>query len=193
MTEHTTSFVRKNRRHLIVTALLIVVAGLFFYFMRKGLDSNPNKIPSALLNKPAKDFTVEWLQGQEFLNEAGDTLDLADLKGRPVILNFWASWCFSCRHEARDFEQFWQKYQDTDLVVAGIAIQDTATAAKDFARQYGKTYVLGLDPEGRVAIDYGVTGVPETFVINRQGEIVHKEAGPVNTKMLKEYAQMIMK
>ena len=103
------------------------------------------------------------------------------------MLNFWASWCYSCRAEAVDFERFWKERQD--IAVVGIAIQDTVEAAKAFAAQYGKTYILGLDTDGKIALDYGVTGVPETFFINANGVIVHKETGPVTEKMLQKYSK----
>ena len=183
----------QGKRHLWVSIGIISSALVLIYFLQHGLKTNPNEVPSALINKPAKDFTVDWLQGQEFLNStASPTFSLHDFKGRPVILNFWASWCYSCRAEARDFEAFWQEYKDRDIYVAGIAIQDTETKALGFARQYGKTYILGLDTQGEVAIDYGVTGVPETFLIDSNGYIIDKVAGPVDKKKLEEFAERLL-
>ncbi|MFW7378847.1 MAG: TlpA family protein disulfide reductase [Oligoflexus sp.] len=184
---------QRNLRHILVTAGILLFSLVFIYFLVLGLRNDPTQIPSVLINKPAKEFTVQWLQGQEFLDHStGETFSLKDFKGRPIILNFWASWCYSCRHEARDFEEFWLAYKDSGVIVAGIAIQDTEPAAREFARQYGKTYILGMDVDGRAAIDYGVTGVPETFVINRQGEIVYKEAGPVTAEKLAEFAKLVL-
>lgn len=183
----------KNLRHILVTSGILLFSLVFIYFLVLGLQNDPTQIPSALINKPAKEFNVQWLQGKEYLdNPAGDTFKLQDFKGRPIILNFWASWCYSCRHEARDFEEFWQQYKDSGVIVAGIAIQDSEEAARQFAQQYRKTYILGLDLDGKAAIDYGVTGVPETFVIDREGRIVYKEAGPVTAEKLAEFARLVL-
>ena len=159
--------------------------------LRKGLDLNPSQIPSALLNKPALDFQAEWIQGQEFMNNTQRAnFELKDFKGQGLILNFWASWCYSCRQEAVDFERFWVANKDSGLKVVGVAIQDTPEDARNFAAQYGKTYILGLDLDGSAAINYGVTGVPETFVINSEGMILHKEAGPVSEAKLQQFAML---
>ena len=107
------------------------------------------------------------------------------MKGRPVVLNFWASWCVSCRQEAVELEKFWQAHKDQVLVV-GIAIQDSAEDSKRFAAYFGKTYAIGLDEDGKAAIDYGVSGVPETFLIDAQGVIRHKEIGPVEATQLSQ-------
>lgn len=188
------SFRHKSQRHVWISVGIIIAALILIYFLQRGLQNDPTQIPSALINKPAKDFQVDWLQGQEFLNQTNsETFSLNDFKGRPLILNFWASWCYSCRAEARDFEDFWRKYQSSDVIVAGIAIQDTPEKAMNFAQQYGKTYILGIDSEGSVAIDYGVTGVPETFVIDRQGYIIDKVAGPVDQQKLASFAETLLK
>lgn len=181
-----------KKRHLTITLILVAVFAITIGFSFKGLFVNTTQIPSAQLEKPAKDFKVAWVQGREHLAQSNpEALTLADLKGRPVILNFWASWCVSCRQEALDLEKFWKTRANKDILVVGIAIQDTVEAAQAFAQHYGKTYMLALDVDGRAAIDYGVTGVPETFVINREGVIVHKEAGPVTTEMLAELAKKL--
>ncbi len=184
-----------NRKQIIFIALFIVLGVGFISLLWHGLGTDPNKVPSAFLGKRAQEFKAGWLQGKEHLGEPKpEGFSSEDFKGRPLILNFWASWCYSCRSEARDFEAFWQKYKDRGIAVVGIAIQDTPTAALEFARTYGKTYILGLDSEdGKAAIDYGVTGVPETFFIDRQGILIHKEAGPVSTELLAHYADLLLK
>ncbi|MCX6129209.1 MAG: TlpA disulfide reductase family protein [Proteobacteria bacterium] len=185
-----------GRKHILTTLAFLVVAATVIGFFWRGLSHPADKnIPSALLGKTAQDFQVRWLQGQEHLGHIADAkgFSLADFKGRPLILNFWASWCYSCREEARDFEAFWQLYKDKGIAVVGIAIQDSPEAALAFAKTYGKTYMLGLDSEdGRAAIDYGVTGVPETFIIDRNGKVLHKEAGPMSTQMLADFADKLL-
>ena len=184
-----------SRKQMIGGAVFLIAMIAFLSVLWRGLNSDPNKVPSALIDKEALGFEVKWLQGQEHMKAPrAEGFSLADFKGRPMILNFWASWCYSCQSEASDFEAFWQRYKDKGIVVAGIAIQDTPEAALGFAKKYGKTYILGLDAEdGKAAIDYGVTGVPETFFIDKEGRVVHKEAGPVSTELLAKYAEILLK
>lgn len=177
-----------KRRHYVVTGLLVLVATTFVLLLLRGLGSDPTKVPSALIGKPAQPFDVSWLQGKELFPGVGQTaIRLSDFKGKPIVLNFWASWCVSCREEAALFQAFWEAHRDRgDVVVIGIAIQDTPEEAMKFAKFFGKTYILGLDQNGKASIDYGVYGVPETFFIDSAGIIKHKEAGPVTTKMLEQ-------
>ena len=184
---------KSNRHTKIVLAFTVFSLGLIF-FLYRGLQVNPNVVPSVLINKPAQDFKALTLQGQEYLPESsGEYVSLSSLKGSPVILNFWASWCFACRQEAKDFELFWQSAKEAGIIVLGIAIQDEKNAALTFAKNYGKTYPLGLDEEGKIAIDYGVTGVPETFVIDENGKIIEKFTGPVNYQKLVEIVKLLQK
>ena len=172
----------------------MVALAVLIYFLNRGLDTNQQTIPSVLVGKPALDFQASWIQGQEHLPAAAgkESFQLADFKGRPLILNFWASWCISCRQEARDLEAFWQHMKEKNVAVVGIAIQDTREAAEKFARAYGKTYILGLDESGTSSFNYGVTGVPETFFIDKEGRIIHKEAAPLSARSLNELARRIL-
>jgi len=183
----------RKRFHIIVSATLGFFALITVVILGRGLFVDVSKVPSALLDKPAKAFVVDWLSPPALAGvENATNLRLADFAGRPIILNFWASWCVSCRAEAGYFEEFWRKHKDDGLVMIGIAIQDTDADAKRFADFFGKTYILGIDRDGKAGIDYGVYGVPETFFIDRSGIIRHKEAGPVDTKMLAEHLKKIL-
>jgi len=176
---------RTSPKHIYVTILLLILMSVVIVILAKGLSLDQTKIPSVQIGKPAQGFQVDWVQGREHLGAAkGKTFSMADFRGKVLLLNFWASWCTSCRVEARDLEMLWKKFGAQGVFVVGIAIQDSQEAAKAFATQYGKTYLLGLDIDGKAAIDYGVTGVPETFLIGRDGKIVFKEAGPVNPESL---------
>jgi len=149
-----------------VLILLLFIYGLFF-------ASNPNSIPSALIDQPAPSMKMTTFQGEN--------LTLEQFKGRPVIMNFWASWCFSCRVEAHILEQAYQDYRSQGVVFIGVAINDEREAALEFIRKYGKTYLLGLDDKiGNISLDYGITAVPETFFIDRSGTIRKKILGPVD-------------
>ena len=123
---------------------------------------------------PAPDFTVSVLNaapGQP------TSIHLASLKGKAVVVNFWASWCVPCADEAPVMEQAWQTYQSKNVVFVGVVYQDTQQNALDFVQQYNVTYPVGPDPNGAISIAYGVTGVPETVFINPKGIIVSKFGG----------------
>ena len=182
----------RKKKHLIVSALILVSVSLLLGLLVKGLTLDPTRVASTLVGKPAFPFSAQTLQGEAFLTGGdGKTISLDNFKGRPVVLNFWASWCVSCREEAAEFEQFWQRNRDKGVLVVGIAIQDTPEAALEFAKRFGKTYALGLDVSGKAAIDYGVYGVPETFLIDRNGVIQHKETGPMSVALLESKLPLI--
>ena len=173
-----------KRSNVITSIAIVITAAVFIGILTYGLMLDPKKIPAANIGQPAKPFHVAWVKGQESLPQAqGNMFSLSDFRGKPIILNFWASWCVSCRSEAAELEAFWKKHKN-EIAVVGIAIQDDVDEARRFADYYGKTYFLGLDVDGRAAIDYGVSGVPETFIIDARGIIVHKEVGPVSAEML---------
>jgi cytochrome c biogenesis protein CcmG/thiol:disulfide interchange protein DsbE len=94
-----------------------------------------------------------------------------------VFLNFWASWCPPCRAEAKTLEAAWKKYKEKGVIFLGIDIQDTEEEARAFIQEFGITYMNGRDHTGKIAIDYGVWGIPETFFIDRQGRITYKHVG----------------
>lgn len=103
---------------------------------------------------------------------AGERLDLDALKGQTVVLNFWASWCVPCQQEAPMFERIWNEYKDRGVVFLGVNTEDTDSAAYDYVVKYNLTYPHAPDQGGRMEDDYRITGIPETFIINGDGEIV---------------------
>ncbi|MFQ5658695.1 MAG: TlpA family protein disulfide reductase, partial [Candidatus Methylomirabilales bacterium] len=97
----------------------------------------------------------------------------------------WASWCYpACWNEAPRLEAAWQRYKVQDVMLIGIVHQDTEENAKDFIEKHGKTYPNGTDPKSRIAIEYGVYGVPETFFIDLEGKIAHKHIGEISMETL---------
>ncbi len=181
----------KQRSRLVVWGMG-VGAIIFLVVLYIGLQVDVNQVPSALIGKHAPPFIVKTVSGENYLKTESKThFSLDAYKGQPVILNFWASWCVSCRQEAHFFEEFWQLHKDDGVNVLGIAIQDSVETALNFGRSYGKTYPLGLDVSGKASLDYGVSGVPETFFITKEGVIVHKEAGPVSPAMLEKFYALI--
>lgn len=129
-----------------------------------------------LVGRAAPDFTLTLFEG--------GTVRLADLRGRVVLVNFWASWCTACRQESPVLEWAWQTYRPGGLVVIGVNVWDRREDALAMMREFGKTYLNGPDPSGRILQDYGVTGIPETFVIDRAGRIARKYLGPVTRELL---------
>lgn len=157
---------------LTLLPALAVLALLAYGFTR-----DPSRIDSPLIGKPAPDFTLELLDGGR--------LGLSELRGRPVLVNFWASWCYpACWNEAPRLEAAWQRYRDRGVMIVGVVYQDSAENAREFVRKHGKTYPNGLDPAGRVGLDFGVYGVPETFFIDRKGTIADKHIGEIQMNTL---------
>ncbi|MBF0236758.1 MAG: redoxin domain-containing protein [SAR324 cluster bacterium] len=157
---------------LVMAGISGMVAMFVFGFM-----TDPKKVPSPLIGKQAPDFELTSLM------ESGSKIKLSELKGTPVIVNFWASWCVECRQEAPILERFHKQFGDK-VRVLGIAIQDSPDGSIAFARKFGKTYFLGLDESGNISLDYGLYGVPETFFINPEGTIVFKQIGGLTPELL---------
>ncbi len=153
--------------------LLILVGILFWWGINNSGDTT---LPSALIGKPAPEFTRDVLP--MYRSEWKASQSLANFTGKPVVLNFWASWCPPCRDEAPLLEGFWQKYR-SQLMVLGIAVKDAPKDSENFARQYGMTFPSLIDLEGRLMIEYGVYGQPETFVIDKNGIVLLRHVGPL--------------
>lgn len=166
--------------------VLAIAAIGIIALLTRGLYVNVEKVPSALVGKPAAAFTLPAI------DPAQPPVDLTNYRGKPVIVNFWASWCTSCREESQLLETFWQLWKDKGIQVIGIAVQDTPEAAQEFARRAGKTFPLAIDESGKTGLDYGVYGVPETFFIDASGTILYKEAGPLDRETLLTEAARIL-
>jgi cytochrome c biogenesis protein CcmG/thiol:disulfide interchange protein DsbE len=149
--------------------LTLAAIGSMVGLLAYGFTTDPRAIPSILTGKPAPDFSLTLFDGR--------TIRLSDFRGKVVFLNFWASWCPPCRAEARMLEQAWQRYKDQGVVFLGVEIQDKEEAARGFIQEFGITYINGRDPQNRIAIDYGVYGIPETFFIDKDGRITYKQIG----------------
>lgn len=112
----------------------------------------------------APDFELKTFQGE--------TIRLADLKGKPVVINFWASWCIPCRDEAPALQALWEKYRDQGLVVIGVDYVDTEPEAKKFIDEFHQTYPAGPDVGTLISQKFKITGVPETYFITREGQVL---------------------
>jgi cytochrome c biogenesis protein CcmG, thiol:disulfide interchange protein DsbE len=147
-------------------------------FLALGLNLKPSEIPSPLLNKPAPVFSAPKLQTPE------EKLTPADLKGKVWLFNVWASWCVSCRAEHPVLNQLAQQHA---AVIVGLNYKDEPNDAKNWLDTLGNPYNVSImDQDGRIGIDYGVYGVPETFVIDKKGLIRYKHTGPVTAEDVKQ-------
>ena len=155
-------------RRLIITLLVIVpILALLAY----GFTRDSRYITSPLIAKPATPFTLTLFDGNK--------LTMEDLRGKAVFLNFWASWCPPCREEAKDLEAAWQKVKGKNMVFVGVALQDTDENSREFLKEFNVTYPNGKDESGKIAVDYGTWGIPESFFIDPQGRITYKHVGGI--------------
>ena len=177
MSEQVTIETPPKRRSLLMVLPLILFASLAALFWFRLGSGDPSKIPSALIGLPAPQTVLPALEGLTVNGTAVPGLDPAALKGKVSIVNVWASWCVPCHDEAPLFVQL---AQDKRLQVVGINYKDAADNARRFLGRYGNPFaIVGVDGNGRGAIEWGVYGVPETFVVGREGTILYKMVGPV--------------
>ena len=164
----------KSLRLLIPLAVFIVIVG----FLWAGLGRDPREVPSPLIGKPAPAFELVQLQ------EPGKKLGTADMKGQVWLLNVWASWCVSCRVE----HPLLVELAKANVVpVIGLNYKDKNDAGIAWLKQNGDPYRLSVvDADGRVGIDWGVYGVPETFVVDKTGVIRYKQIGPITVEALEQ-------
>ncbi len=163
-----------RKRWLIPLAAVPVLVLLGY-----GFRTDPRAIPSPLVGRRAPAFALTTFEGKP--------MSLDAYRGQVVVLNFWASWCYpACYEEAPVLESGWRAYRERGVVVLGVDIQDTEEPARRFIQQFGLTFPQAPDPQGKVSIDYGVYGVPETFVIDRDGWIRAKHVGAVTERFFRE-------
>ncbi|MBI2217700.1 MAG: TlpA family protein disulfide reductase [Candidatus Rokubacteria bacterium] len=160
------------KRLLLVFGLGVPLIAVLAY----GFTRDAREIPSPLIGRQAPAFQVRLMDGRE--------VTLEDFRGKVVFLNFWASWCPPCRAEARDLEASWRQHQGTDVAFLGINMQDKEDAAREFVREFGVTYPNGIDRGNRIAIGYGIWGIPETFFLDPNGRITYKHIGAIDPELI---------
>jgi cytochrome c biogenesis protein CcmG, thiol:disulfide interchange protein DsbE len=168
----------RSPRWLVALPLLgfIALAGIFLLRLHGG---DPSKIPSALIGRPAPPTVLPPLVGLVSNGTQVPGLDPAVFKGKVSVVNVWASWCVPCHDEAPLLTKLGQ---DKRLQFVGINYKDAADNARRFLGRYGNPFgIVGVDGNGRASIEWGVYGVPETFVVGREGTIVYKMVGPVTS------------
>ena len=162
------------KKFLLPLAVLVVVVG----FLGVGLKLNPREVPSPLIGKAAPPFTLP------VLHEPGKRISNTDLKGQVWLLNVWASWCVTCREEHPVLVEL---ARQKVVPIYGLNYKDKSEDAKAWLKQFGDPYVTSLvDEKGQIGIDYGVYGVPENYVIDREGVIRYKKIGPVTPETVRE-------
>lgn len=165
---------------LIPFLLFIVIVG----FLGKGLFLNPREVPSPLIGKPAPAFTAP------VLGDASKTFSSEEMKGQVWMLNMWASWCAACRDE----HPLLVEMLEHGIPLYGLAYKDVEADALAVLEKMGNPYIItAADQDGRIGIDYGVYGVPETYIIDKAGIIRFKQIGPITAEDLRDKILPILK
>ncbi len=185
MSETTPEVTAKPRRPLRMALPFILFAALAGLFLVALFSGDPSRLPSALIGKPAPEFQLPPMEGLLANGKPVPGFSSQQLKeGEVAVINVWASWCVPCRVE----HPFLMKLaEDKALRIYGINYKDNASAARRFLGHLGNPFAaVGVDNNGRAALDWGVYGVPETFIVNGKGQIVHKHVGPIGEAALKD-------
>ena len=167
------------KKTILMAPLLVLTTICLFFLIFILLEKNPNDPPSALLNKNLPSFSSINLYNNE------ETLISDNLKGKYTLINFFASWCTPCRAEHHLF--FKIKKEIPELYILGFSHKDDLDDSKKYLEEEGNPYsFVGIDRDGKIAFDFGVFGLPETFIINKNGEIIYKHTGPLTKKIIKD-------
>ncbi|TMH30994.1 MAG: DsbE family thiol:disulfide interchange protein [Betaproteobacteria bacterium] len=171
----------KSLRFIVPLALF----GILVFFLWRGLRLDPHEVPSPLIDKPAPRFALARL------DDAGAKIGRDDMLGKVWLLNVWASWCVACREEHATLLAF---AQTRAVPIIGLNYKDTRADGLAWLNQFGNPYTASaFDANGRVGIDFGVYGVPETFVIDKQGVIRFKQIGPLTPEAIETRIQPLLR
>lgn len=169
------------RRVALLLPLIMFLALALLFLFRLG-SGDPSKIPSALIGRPAPETNLPPIQGLERDGRPIPGINAVDFKGQVSVVNVWASWCVPCHDEA---PLLMKLAEDKRLRMVGINYKDQPDNARRFLGRYGNPFAAsGADQNGRTAIDWGVYGVPETFVVGRDGRVAYKLVGPITESNL---------
>ena len=184
-------FEKKTHSRILPKVLVIgsvaVIIGMFMAFLSSGLTGKSDvtgRSGEQLEGKMAPDFAA--------LSIDDTTISLSDYIGSPVILNFWASWCPPCREETPILQRVWDENQDQGIIVLGVNVQDSEEDSLKYLEEFGVTFSNVYDEGGRITVDYGVTGLPVTFFIDRRGEIVGRWVGAISFDSLSTWTESLL-
>lgn len=161
---------------MIGLAVVVLLPALALLGSRVGKDATLT--PSVLIGKPAPAFSLATLDGK--------TISNADLRGKPYVVNFWASWCPPCRQEHGSLRAFWERHRDQGIMLLGVIMQDSPARARAFQAELGGDWPLLVDPKDKTLVDWGVRAPPETFVVDADGIVAYRFQGPVGPGQLDE-------
>jgi len=175
---------RRGPRRLILAAWLVAGGAAIVAALTISVGRQSGPVDTPIVGRPAPAFDLQTLDGQR--------ISLDELRGSPVVLNFWASWCLPCREEAPLLTAADTTYRPMGLRILGVVYQDSSENARDFMTRYGQAYPGLLDPDGRTAIDYGVFGIPETFFIDGAGVVRARQVGALTEADLRGQIEAIL-
>lgn len=170
----------------IAILILAILISLFAIFLATGLANQASatgRSGEQLIGRKAPEFLADSINGKP--------VSLSNYPESPIILNFWASWCPPCRDETPHFEKIWRLYKEKDVVVIGINVQDDLNSANEYISEFDVTFVNGMDKNGRIMVDYGVTGLPVTFFLDREGMIIGRWVGSIGASSLESRVEAL--
>ena len=183
MNAATTRAAGKGRVNWPILVVGLAIVATLVALLASGFGNDPHALPDMRTGTKAPMITSVDLDGEEW--------SLASLRGEPVVLNFWSTWCGPCKYEHPLLLQAAREVPEVTFL--GVVYSDTADNVRRYLARAGTAYPHLLDPGGRAAIDYGVGGVPETFFVGRDGTIVHKQVGPLDPPTLRTMLDRILK
>jgi len=181
--------VQKNSKKLkaaVIFLLAMLIAGftIFLAIGVMGTTTATSRSGKELVGKKAPSFVAPKVGGQ--------LVSLENYKNKPLVLNFWASWCPPCRDETPGMERIWRKYEDQGVVILGINVQDGEKEAERYISEFGVTFSNALDLDGSITVDYGVTGLPVTFFIDNDSVVTGRWVGSISEDRLDNWVSNLL-
>lgn len=180
---------QKNSKKLkatVIFLLAMLIAGftIFLAIGVMGTTTATSRSGKELVGKKAPSFVAPKVGGQ--------LVSLENYKNKPLVLNFWASWCPPCRDETPGMERIWRKYEDQGVVILGINVQDGEKEAERYISEFGVTFSNALDLDGSITVDYGVTGLPVTFFIDNDSVVTGRWVGSISEDRLDNWVSNLI-
>jgi cytochrome c biogenesis protein CcmG/thiol:disulfide interchange protein DsbE len=166
-----------------IIAIGLLVTGPLFLVLAFSFGNDPHAVPFMLQGKEAPAFELTTITGEK--------ITLEQLRGTPVVMNFWSTWCEPCKYEHEILQQASLHYKDKVQFI-GVIYQDEAQKAREYLKTKSNFYPQTTDPESLTALDYGISGVPESFFISADGKVFHKEAGVVSGQLILDKVQAML-